>query len=57
MSVDAAVFALGKRLLAEFEEVGLSREALPAVALHPGRIDAAGGEIARRRCCTRTAGD
>src|ERR1700730_216136 len=43
MAPDAAVLADRVRLLAEFEEIVLAREALPRLGENPRRIDAAGG--------------
>src|SRR5271165_4748236 len=48
MALDAAVFAGDVRLLAEFEEIILAREALPALnPTSPRRIDAARGKLGR----------
>src|SRR5581483_6936716 len=54
--MDAAVFAFGERLLAEFEEIGLPKKSLPTVAQNPWRVDATGGKV--RGCAAgRPIGD
>src|SRR5262249_34668860 len=47
VSMDAAVFARNVRRLAEFDEVVLAGEALPAFRDDPRRIDAAGRQVVR----------
>src|SRR5579859_4408211 len=57
--LDPAVFAGDIGLLAEFEEVVLARETLPALDSNPRRINASGGELGRaggRKGCGRSSG-
>ncbi len=47
-ATNAAVFVGRERLLAELDEPGLAREALPAHGGHPRRINPAGGRVGAR---------